>query len=71
MILQQPSRYRLQEVHVPVGIWHGRHEPLLSTDCIEHIADSLPNSHLTIVEDDNKYVFHHQWPDAMEFLASV
>jgi pimeloyl-ACP methyl ester carboxylesterase/DNA-binding CsgD family transcriptional regulator len=71
MILQQSDHYRLQEVHVPVSIWHGRHERLLSTECIEHVAESLPNSRLTIIEDDNKYVFHHQWPDAMKFLASV
>ncbi len=70
MILHRPCEYGPEDISAPVSVWHGRKEMLTSVDCIEHLVKRLPNAQLHIIEDGNRFVFHHQWPDAIEFLAA-
>jgi pimeloyl-ACP methyl ester carboxylesterase len=54
-IYAQPWGFRLEEVHVPVRIWHGTRDRTFSYRLAEDVARRLPNCVLRIVEGAGHY----------------
>ncbi len=54
-IYAQPWGFRLEDVHVPVRLWHGTKDRTFSFQLAEQIARRLPNSQLRIIENTGHY----------------
>ena len=54
-IYAQPWGFRLEEVTVPVHVWHGTRDRTFSFHLAEKVASRLPNAQLRIVEGAGHY----------------
>ena len=54
-IYAKPWGFRLEDVHVPVAVWHGTHDRTFSFKLAEEVATRLPNSRLHLVEGAGHY----------------
>jgi pimeloyl-ACP methyl ester carboxylesterase len=54
-IYAQPWGFRLEEVTVPVHVWHGTRDRTFSFHLAEEVAKRLPNAQLRIVEGAGHY----------------
>jgi pimeloyl-ACP methyl ester carboxylesterase len=54
-IYAQPWGFRLEEVRVPIQLWHGTKDRTFSFRLAEQIANRLPNCELRLVEDTGHY----------------
>ena len=51
----QPWGFRLEEIKVPVRIWHGKQDRSFSPEVAEYVAARLPNCELRIVDKTGHY----------------
>lgn len=54
-IYAKPWGFRLEEVHVPVAVWHGTRDRTFSFQLAEEVARRLPSSELHLVEGAGHY----------------
>ena len=54
-IYAQPWGFALEEVHVPVRLWHGKKDRTFSFRLAEQIAARLPNCEFHLVNDAGHY----------------
>jgi pimeloyl-ACP methyl ester carboxylesterase len=54
-IYATPWGFQLEEVRVPVRLWHGKKDRTFSFHLAEQIAARLPNCELRLVEDAGHY----------------
>jgi pimeloyl-ACP methyl ester carboxylesterase len=71
-IYAQPWGFSIEEVRVPVRLWHGKQDRAFSTRLIEEIAKRLPNCKASFVENAGHYSLPIRHMRAiLEDLASV
>jgi pimeloyl-ACP methyl ester carboxylesterase len=54
-VYAQPWGFRLEDVHVPVQLWHGAKDRAFAVHLAEEIAARLPNAQLRVVDDAGPY----------------
>lgn len=54
-LFAQPWRFRLEDVDVPVRLWHGTKDRAFSVEIAREIAKRLPNCQTRFVEDEGHY----------------
>lgn len=54
-IYAKPWGFSLEEVHVPVGLWHGRKDRTFAVALAEQVAARLPNCEFHLVEGAGHY----------------
>jgi pimeloyl-ACP methyl ester carboxylesterase len=68
-IYAQPWGFRLEDVRVPVRLWHGRKDRAFSFRLAEQIAGRLPNCELRVIDDAGHYSLPIRHAD--EILADL
>jgi pimeloyl-ACP methyl ester carboxylesterase len=54
-IFGQPWEFRLEDVDVPVRLWHGTEDRAFSVGIAEYMASRIPNCELRLVEGEGHY----------------
>lgn len=54
-IYAKPWGFRLEDVHVPVAVWHGTRDRTFSFKLAKEVATRLPNSRLHLIEGAGHY----------------
>ena len=54
-IYAQPWGFALEDVRVPVRLWHGKQDRAFSVHLAEEVANRLPNCHARFVDDAGHY----------------
>ncbi len=54
-IFAAPWGFRLEDIHVPVRLWHGTKDRAFSTGVAEYVASRLPNCKARHVEGEGHY----------------
>jgi pimeloyl-ACP methyl ester carboxylesterase len=54
-IYAQPWGFRLEDVHVPVRLWHGKQDRAFSLEIAKQVAHRLPNCTARFIENEGHY----------------
>jgi pimeloyl-ACP methyl ester carboxylesterase len=54
-IFGKPWEFRLEDVDVPVRLWHGTEDRAFSVDVAKYVADRIPNCQLRLIEGEGHY----------------
>jgi pimeloyl-ACP methyl ester carboxylesterase len=67
----RPWGFRLADIRVPVGIWHGVQDPWVTTADIDFQVDSIPRTSLVVWPDGGHLGFARHWGEILETLAGT
>jgi pimeloyl-ACP methyl ester carboxylesterase len=71
-IYAQPWGFAIEDVRVPVRLWHGKEDRAFSVHLAEELANRLPNCHARFVDDAGHYSLPIRYMrDILEDLISV
>lgn len=64
-ILAKPWEFRLQDIHIPVAVWHGEEDTFHKG---HFLAENLPNCEAHFFKDEGHLLFFNRW---QEILGSI
>jgi pimeloyl-ACP methyl ester carboxylesterase len=70
-LLAQRWRVPLDQIHVPVMLWHGDHDPFCPAVVGRYLAQTIPDCHATFYPDEKHYVLSAHEREILSTLAEV
>ncbi len=70
IILVRPWGFQLEEIGIPVYIWHGEedvHDPL---QCGQYLRDKIPNAQATFFPGEGHFLILKRWGEILSKLVS-
>jgi len=61
IIFSRPWGFALEEIRIPVTIWHGDNDASIPLSMAEHLAQAIPNSHLKIIPGEGHFLLFNYW----------
>ena len=61
----------LTQISMPVHIWYGEKDPLISPLAAKKLATLLPNTLLTLIPDAGHYLLYTHWQDILHSIKTV
>lgn len=65
----QPWGFRLADISIPVGLWHGSQDPWVTQEHIDFQARTIPSCSLVVWPDSGHLGFAKHWKDVLEALT--
>jgi pimeloyl-ACP methyl ester carboxylesterase len=69
-LLTRPWGFRLEDIHVPVHLWHGSEDDQASIAMARYVADKIPNSEITVCENEAHLLLFPHWEEILTQLLS-
>lgn len=69
-LLTRPWRFKLEEIKVPVHLWHGTEDNSTTVAMAHHMADKIPNGKLTICEGEAHMLLIPHWEEILTTILS-
>ena len=63
--LVAPWGFSLDDIHIPVHLWHGRQDPIVDLSDVENVVAGLPNGSLTVWPDVGHFGPAKYWSDIL------
>jgi pimeloyl-ACP methyl ester carboxylesterase len=67
-ILVRPWEFRLQDIKVPVHIWHGDADVNGPLQCSEYLRDTIPKTHATFFPNEGHFLIMKRWGEILAEL---
>lgn len=61
----------LTQITMPVHIWYGEKDPLVSHLAAKNLAELLPNTLLTLIPEAGHYLLYTHWQDILHSIKTV
>jgi len=65
LVLARPWGFELEEVQVPVHVWHGARDATVPLGMADYLARSLPTARVNIHEDEGHHLLYRRWPEIL------
>jgi pimeloyl-ACP methyl ester carboxylesterase len=70
-LITSPWGFRLEEIRIPVQLWHGTVDNLTSVPMAQHMAGKIPNGRLTIFPDEGHMLLIPRWEEMLAALCKT
>jgi pimeloyl-ACP methyl ester carboxylesterase len=70
IMLVRPWGFRLEEIVIPVNIWHGEDDVNDPLQCGEYLRDKIPNARATFFPGEGHFLILKRWGDILVQLVS-
>ena len=70
IILVRPWRFRLQDIDVPVHVWHGEADVNDPLQCGEYLRDTIPNARAIFYPQEGHFLIMKRWGEILKELVS-
>lgn len=67
-LITRPWGFRLEEIKIPVHLWHGTADNLTSVPMAQYMAGKIPNSQITIFPDEGHLLLFPHWEEILKQL---
>ena len=64
-ILVRPWGFRLQDITIPVHIWHGEADVNDPLQCAEYLRDTIPNTHTKFYPSEGHFLIMKRWGEIL------
>ena len=61
-----PWQFNLEDIQLPINIWHGRDDLLIGFPVAEYLADTLNNTSTHFLNNNGHYFLFNQWKEILE-----
>ena len=65
VILAHPWGFRLEEIQLPVTIWHGDTDASIALSMAKQIATAIPNCNLKVIPEEGHFLFFKYWEEIL------
>ena len=62
--------FKLDEIQIPITIWHGTEDDLTSTSMARYMADQIPGAHLRLCENEAHLLLFPHWEEILNTLIN-
>jgi pimeloyl-ACP methyl ester carboxylesterase len=69
LVLARRWGFSLQEIRVPVHIWHGERDDTVPVAMARYLARSIQGSQATYYPDDGHHLLYRRWPEILAAIA--
>ena len=70
IIMSHPWGFRLEDIQVPVHIWHGDADTSTPLVMAQYIAGKIPNCQLTVFPGEGHFLLFDHWAEILTMLIS-
>lgn len=70
IILSRPWGFRLEDISIPVDLWHGEADANVSISAARHMARAIPNCRSTFLPGQGHWLFYEYWEAILRQLLS-
>ena len=70
IILSGSWGFRLEDISIPVDVWHGEEDANVSLSAARHLADTIPDCHATFLPGEGHWLFLEHWEEILRSLLS-
>ncbi len=67
-LITRPWGFRLEDIKVPIHIWHGTADNVTSVTMAQYMAGKIPGSKLTICQDEGHMLLFPHWEEILNQL---
>ena len=68
-LITRPWGFRLEEINIPVRLWHGTADNVTSISMAHYMAGKIPHSQLTICKDEGHMLLFPHWQEILTQLT--
>ncbi len=68
-LITRPWEFHLEEIRVPVLLWHGTADNITPVCMAEHVAARLPNCRITLCRDEGHLLIFPHWKEILSQLV--
>lgn len=69
IIFSHPWGFPLEEITIPVTLWHGDADSSTPLSMAEHIANTIPNSKLRVVPNEGHFLIFKYWNEILSAIV--
>jgi pimeloyl-ACP methyl ester carboxylesterase len=69
LVLARPWGFELDQVQVPVYVWHGALDETVPTAMADYLARAIPTARVSIHEDEGHHLLYSRWPEILATLS--
>jgi pimeloyl-ACP methyl ester carboxylesterase len=69
LVLARPWGFQLEQVRVPVYVWHGALDETVPLAMADYLARSIPTVKVNIHADEGHHLLYRRWPEILAALA--
>ena len=69
-MLTRPWGFQLQDIAIPVEIWHGEADANDPLQCAEYLRDNIPQAQATIFPKEGHFLILHRWGEILARLTA-
>jgi pimeloyl-ACP methyl ester carboxylesterase len=70
IILSNPWGFRLEDISIPVYLWHGEEDANVSISAARYEARMIPNCHATFLSGEGHWLFLDHWENILRSILS-
>jgi len=70
VIFAHPWGFRLEEIQLPVTIWHGDIDASIPLSMAKQIATAIPNCNLKVIPKEGHFLFFKYWGDILNNILT-
>jgi pimeloyl-ACP methyl ester carboxylesterase len=70
-LLTRPWGFKLEEIKVPVHLWHGTLDNSTTLVMARHVEEKIPNCKLTVCEDEAHMLLIPRWEEILATLKQM
>ena len=68
LVLARPWGFTLDEISVPVHVWHGALDETVPTAMADYLGGAIPTAQLHIHADEGHHLLYRRWPEILATL---
>jgi pimeloyl-ACP methyl ester carboxylesterase len=69
LVLARPWGFPLDEISVPVHVWHGALDETVPTAMADYLGRSIPTAQMHIHPEEGHHLLYRRWPEILSTLA--
>jgi pimeloyl-ACP methyl ester carboxylesterase len=69
LVLARPWGFQLDEIRVPVHVWHGALDETVPTAMADYLARAIPTAQMNIHPEEGHHLLYRRWPEILAKLA--
>lgn len=69
LVLAKPWGFEVNEIRVPVHVWHGARDETVPLAMAEFLSREIPSARANILREEGHHLLYRRWPEILAALA--
>jgi pimeloyl-ACP methyl ester carboxylesterase len=69
LVLARPWGFELEDIRVPVFVWHGDRDETVPKGMADYLARAIPSARVSIHPEEGHHLLYRRWPEILAALT--